>query len=148
MREFAGILAFDKWTCNADGRQAAFWKRNRERKFTASFIDQGYCFNAGEWNFPDTPLRGVFGRNDVYACVTSWESFEPWLRRIENFPDSLLWPLLDEIPPEWHGGAIEEMGRMLSRLSVRRSRVRDLILDFENSSRNPFTNWHDGATHV
>ena len=24
---FAGILAFDKWTCNADGRQAAFWKR-------------------------------------------------------------------------------------------------------------------------
>ena len=35
--EFAGILAFDKWTCNADGRQVAFWKRLRERKFTASF---------------------------------------------------------------------------------------------------------------
>ena len=61
LAEFAGILAFDKWTCNADGRQVAFWKRNREHKFTASFIDQGHCFNAGEWNFPDTPLRGVFG---------------------------------------------------------------------------------------
>ena len=40
--EFAGILAFDKWTCNADGRQVAFWKRLRERKFAATFIDQGY----------------------------------------------------------------------------------------------------------
>jgi len=39
---FAGILALDKWTCNADGRQVAFWKRPRERKFNASFIDQGY----------------------------------------------------------------------------------------------------------
>ena len=55
LRDFAGILALDKWTCNANGRQAAFWKRVRERKFTASFIDQGYCFNAGEWNFPDAP---------------------------------------------------------------------------------------------
>jgi len=48
---FAGILAFDKWTCNADGRQAAFWKHRGERKFTASFIDQGYCFNAGSGAF-------------------------------------------------------------------------------------------------
>jgi len=45
----------------------------RERKFTASFTDQGYCFNAGEWTFPDAPLRGVFGRNDVYASATGVE---------------------------------------------------------------------------
>ncbi len=67
---FAGILALDKWTCNANGRQAAFWKKSRERKFTVSFIDQGYCFNAGEWSFPDSPLRGVYARNDVYREVT------------------------------------------------------------------------------
>ena len=85
MRDLAGALALDKWTCNANGRQVAFWKKGRERKFTASFIDQGYCFNAGEWSFPDSPLRGVFGRNDVYACITGWESFEPWLSRIETF---------------------------------------------------------------
>ena len=28
---FAGALALDKWTCNANGRQAAFWKLSRER---------------------------------------------------------------------------------------------------------------------
>ena len=82
---FAGVLALDKWTCNADGRQVAFWRRPRERKFTATFIDQGYFFNAGEWSFPDAPLRGVFGRNDVYAGITGWDSFEPWLSRIESF---------------------------------------------------------------
>ena len=124
LRDFAGILALDKWTCNANGRQAAFWKRSRERKLTASFIDQGYCFNAGEWNFPDAPLRGVFGRNDVYECVTSWDSFEPWLSRIENFPESSLWPLAEEIPPEWYGGASEELERLLTRLLTRRALVR------------------------
>ena len=138
---FAGILAFDKWTCNADGRQAAFWKRRGERKFTASFIDQGYCFNAGEWSFPDAPLRGVFGRNDVYAAITGWESFEPWLSRIESFPESSLWPLVDQIPPEWYDSAADELGQLLSRLLERRTRVRDLILSFKNSSRNPFPNW-------
>ena len=27
------------------------------RQIPATFIDQGYCFNAGEWSFPDAPLR-------------------------------------------------------------------------------------------
>ena len=63
---FAGILAFDKWTCNADGRQAAFWKRRGERKFTASFIDRVIASTLGG-SIPHAPPRGVFGRNDVYA---------------------------------------------------------------------------------
>jgi hypothetical protein len=141
LSSFAGILAFDKWTCNADGRQAAFWKRRGERQFTASFIDQGYCFNAGEWSFPDAPLRGIFGRNDVYAGITGWDSFEPWLSRIEGFPESSLWPLVDQIPPEWYDSAGDKLERLLSQLLERRSLVRDLVLSFKNSSRNPFPNW-------
>ena len=50
-------------------------EKGRERKFTATFIDQGYCFNAGEWTFPDSPLRGVYGRNDVYREVKGMEEF-------------------------------------------------------------------------
>ena len=140
---FAGVLALDKWTCNADGRQVAFWRRPHERKFTATFIDQGYFFNAGEWSFPDAPLRGVFGRNDVYACITGWDSFEPWLSRIESFPESALWPLVDQIPPEWYGSAVDELKRLLTKLLERRSRVRELILSFKDSSRNPFPNWRE-----
>ena len=148
LRDFAGILALDKWTCNADGRQAAFWKAVRKRKFTAIFIDQGYCFNAGEWNFRDAPLRGVFGRNDVYKCVTSWDSFEPWLSRIENFPESSLRSLAEEVPPEWYSSESNELERLLFLLLKRRSRVRDLIQDFKNSSRNPFPNWSSGNANA
>jgi len=143
IRDFAGVLAFDKWTCNADGRQAAFWKKGREREFHASFIDQGYCFNAGEWRFPDAPLRGVFGRNDVYACITGWQSFEPWLHRIESFPETSIWALAEEIPPEWYGERSEELERLFKTLLERRSHVRELILSFKNSSRMPFVNWKE-----
>ena len=142
--DFPRVLVLDKWTCNSDGRQAIFCRKApRSRRYAATFIDQGYCFNAGEWSFPDAPLRGVFGRNDVYACITSWNSFEPWLSRIENFPESSLWPLVDEIPPEWYGSAADELEQLLSRLLARRARVRELILEFKNSSRNPFPNWRE-----
>ena len=40
-RDFAGVLALDKWTCNANGRQAAFWKRSRERKLTCQLHRSG-----------------------------------------------------------------------------------------------------------
>jgi hypothetical protein len=26
-------------------------------------IDFGFCFNAGEWDFPDAPLRGLYARH-------------------------------------------------------------------------------------
>ena len=69
LETFAGMLVVDKWTGNANGRQAAFWRKLRERKYTAAFIDQGYCFNAGEWTFPDYPLRGVMrGTKCMRAC--------------------------------------------------------------------------------
>ena len=50
LREFAGMLVIDKWTSAIamDGRRCSS-KRPRERRYTATFIDQGYCFNAGEW---------------------------------------------------------------------------------------------------
>src|ERR1035438_8910479 len=33
LSEFAGLLAFDKWTGNADGRQVVFHKKPQQRKF-------------------------------------------------------------------------------------------------------------------
>src|SRR3974377_92302 len=127
---FAGILALDKWTCNADGRQVAFWRRPRERRFTATFIDQGYFFNAGEWSFPDAPLRGVFGRNDVYAGITGGNSFEPWLSWIESFPESSLWGLADQIPREWYGSTVDELERVLAQLLDGRVAGGGVVLSF------------------
>jgi hypothetical protein len=143
LRVFAGLLAFDKWTGNADGRQVVFHKNMRERKYTATFIDFGYCFNAGEWSFPDAPLRGVYGLNDVYERIESWDDFAPWLSRIERFPARQLQGIADEIPCEWYGER-SDLQRLLDCLLERRGKVCQLIEDFRTSSRNPFPNWTAG----
>jgi hypothetical protein len=139
--EFAGMLAIDKWTGNANGRQAVFHRRARERKYRATFIDQGYCFHAGDWKFSDAPLRGVYARNRVYEHVTGWESFEPWLGRIETMEESTLWAIAEVVPPEWYGGDAAELERLMVQLLERRSRVRELIVSFRESNRKPFPHW-------
>ena len=139
--EFAGMLALDKWTGNCNGRQAVFDRRPRERKYRATFIDQGFCFNAGEWTFPDSPLRGVYARNRVYAGVTGWSSFEPWLSRIETMEPETLWDIADMVPPEWYGGDMTQIERLLEQMLRRRGRVRELIASFRDSNREPFPMW-------
>ena len=82
---FAGILVFDKWTCNCDSRQLVFHRTGTESsQYAATMIDQGYCFHAAEWDFPDAPLRGLYGRPGVYTEIAGLESFEPFLKRLEN----------------------------------------------------------------
>jgi hypothetical protein len=138
---FAGMLVVDKWLGNANGRQAVFWKKTNERKYTATFIDQGYCFNAGEWNFPDSALRGVYARNFVYQEVRGWESFEPWLSRVENFDPALIDEIAGAIPPAWTGNDWGEMEALAAAIVERRSKVRELITAFRDSTRQPFINW-------
>jgi len=139
--EFAGMLALDKWTANANGRQAVFARRQRERRYKAVFIDFGYCFHAGEWRFEDAPLRGVYYRNDVYREVRGWESFEPWLTRLETMAADTVWSAANEVPPEWYGGDQSEMEALVERLLARRSRIRELIETFWKSERRPFPKW-------
>jgi hypothetical protein len=145
LQEFAGMLLIDKWTCNSNGRQAVFYKRPREKRYTATFIDQGYCFNAGEWKFVDAPLRGVYARNLVYRGVTDWDSFEPWLSRVEEFDPQIIWSAAEIVPPEWYGGNLSDIEVLVEGLLARRSRVRDLITLFRESSREPFPNWMKAA---
>ena len=89
LEAFAGVLVFDKWTCNTNGRQAIFFKSATHTEsgearraavndacYRALLIDHGFCFNAGEWNFPDAPLRGIYARGMVYEGVRGMEAFE------------------------------------------------------------------------
>jgi hypothetical protein len=146
LAEFAGILALDKWTANANGRQAVFVRRQRERRYSAVFIDFGYCFHAGEWRFEDAPLRGVYVRNTVYQGVKEWNSFEPWLTRMETLAAETVWAAAGEIPPEWYGGDLSEMEALVEKLLARRSRIRELIEEFRRSDRNPFPLWGTSST--
>ncbi len=140
LADFRGMLLFDKWTCNCNGRQVVFCRASRAAPLRVYMIDQGFCFNAGEWNFPDSPLRGVYSRNIVYRGVTGWPSFEPWLSRLEQLDPEAVYQAAAEIPPTWYG-RIEHLEGLLQELLARRARVRDLVLAVKNCPRRPFENW-------
>jgi hypothetical protein len=139
--DFARMLVLDKWVANADGRQAVFTRKRRGRRYHAMFIDQGYAFNAGDWDFLDTALRGVYARNCVYQGVTGWESFEPALTRAEEADMIDIWRCAEPIPPEWYEHDRKGLERIVEAIHRRRTMIRDLINCFRASSRNPFPNW-------
>lgn len=167
LQAFAGALVFDQWLCNVDSRQVVYWRRPRQRKYTAALVDFGHAFNADEWNFSDSPLRGVFSFDCVYRGISGWKSFQPWLSRIENFDEKEIWKIAETVPPEWYAGHYptaapsddfvprsrsaasskrsewDALEQLLLALLARRSRVRELIDAFRRSARNPFPNWKD-----
>jgi hypothetical protein len=142
--DFPRVLVLDKWTCNSDGRQAIFCRETRRsRRHHATFIDQGYCFNAGEWSFPDCPLRGVYANNCVYEGVMGWEAFQPTLTQVEEMDLDTIWRCAAEIPEEWYGGDRDGLHRLVEALHHRRCAIRKLITEFRRSSRSPFPNWRE-----
>jgi len=141
LSDFCGMLVFDKWTCNTNGRQAVFFRAGGETRYQAQMIDQGFCFNAGEWNFPDAPLRGLYARHRVYEPVRGLDSFEPWLARVEKFDEAALEEAGSAIPPEWYNFEPEALERLLAQLLRRRKIVRELVIAAWKSSAQPFPNW-------
>jgi hypothetical protein len=140
---FLGAFVFDKWTCNCNGRQAIFYRSLDEEgsAYSAALIDHGFCFNDGEWNFPDSPIRGFYPRRLVYEKVRGLKSFEPFLSTVENLGPAQLEECMLGIPAEWCGPEPDQARRLLERLNERRHRLRQAIIDAKNSSLQPFPNW-------
>ena len=151
--EFCGILAFDKWTGNADSRQAIFIRARLRNYIPASgehplkvgflalMMDHGFLFNGPHWNYPDSPMQGLYFRTNVYRDVSGPNSFEPWLERIVHLPEEVLDEAMKRIPGEWMNGDADELERLLTQLLERRKRVPDLIRDCARGRINPFPKW-------
>lgn len=151
--EFLGVLVFDKWMGNADARQSIFY-RARLRQialpasesaprtgFVAQMIDHGYVFEGPHWRFADSPLQGLYFRPTVYQRVHGWDDFQPWLDRVQYFPEEVVDAAYKQIPPDWLAGDAEALEVMLEKLMSRRSRVADLIRDSRRGRVNPFPAW-------
>jgi len=158
IHHFAAVLTFDKWLANADSRQSVFYRARlldvlaNEEKFpdpeyamrglVASMIDHGYCFNGVYWDFPDAPAYGLYYRAEVYRRIRGWADFEPWLERIQSFPESVLDKALHEIPRAWlEPSEQEELTNLLDRLLARRSKVPSLLEATKDRFPNHFPNW-------
>jgi hypothetical protein len=151
--EFAAILAFDKWTGNADARQSIF-VRARLREYVPTFqghalrvgflalmVDHGYIFNGPHWSFADAPLAGLYFRPHVYKDIRGWDDFQPWLDRLVNFPEEVVDDALARVPKQWLNGDGQSLYDLLDKLMTRRARLPDLIADCRRSNINPFPNW-------
>lgn len=147
LETFIGALIVDKWTCNTDRRQALF-VRSAEctSSYSAMFIDQGHCFNAVQWDFPDSPLYGLYGSRDVYMQVTGWDCFEPWLSRAQAMDAQEVWDIAKSTPPTWYDHDKYGLERLVDRLTARQSRLRRLLSDLKRSSVNPFPLWRDASS--
>jgi hypothetical protein len=147
LREFHGILAFDKWAGNADGRQSVFYRAGsgaaaRRSGFHALMIDQGFLFNGPHWDFPDGPLYGLYHRPFVYEGVRSLDDFQPWLERIMNCPAEVLDEACRRLPLEWISGEERDLERLLETLWRRRRRVPDLLAEVKRARPSLFPNWN------
>ena len=140
--DFAGMLVFDKWTCNNDYRQVIFSRARGAEEYAAVMIDNGFCFNGIEWNFPIAPKGGLCPRLSAYDFVQGIDSFEPWLQVLEN--DSgvhLLDQLAGDVPPEWYDHDEDALHRMLGELSSRRLQLRPLLWTARAATPQAFPNW-------
>ncbi len=146
--DFRGVLAFDKWIGNADSRQAVFFRaRLKEGEelarmgFVAQMVDHGFVFEGPHWRLTDSPIQGLYFRPAVYGGVRGLGDFQPWLDRIVHFPEEVVDQAVKQIPPPWLEGDEEALDKLLTRLTIRRKRVPDLIHACRGGRMNPFPNW-------
>jgi hypothetical protein len=151
--QFLGVLAFDRWAANADGRQAIFFRAQlkdwlarpgvppRKLGFVVLMIDHGFAFNGPHWDFPDSAVASLYARRCVYEGVRSMADFEPWIERIRNFPHEVFDKALRQLPPHWMQDDEPKLHALFETLLRRSRRVPDLLEACRKAPGNPFPNW-------
>lgn len=150
---FLGVLAFDRWAANADGRQAIFFRARlndwlarpgippRKPGFVALMIDHGFVFNGPHWDFPDSAVAGLYARRIVYDRVRSIADFEPWIERIRHFPPEVFDKAVRQLPPEWLQEDQPHLEGLFETLLRRSRRVAELLEGCRKAPGNPFPKW-------
>ncbi len=151
-KQFLGMLAFDKWAGNSDSRQAVFFRARVRAEgappedegrpsWVATMIDHGFVFDGPQWSFADAPLAGIYHRPLYYEEVRSLDDLQPWLERIESFPEHIVDEALRTMPDEWLEDDEHAVSGLLDKLLRRRTRVTSLIDQLRRARPGLFPNW-------
>jgi hypothetical protein len=130
LSELSGILVFDKWTANNDGRQISCLELPTERSkaFRMFMYDNGFCFGAGDWRFKQWPYQGLYDDRSVYGKLNINQTVDLWLERLEaNITVEELHRIAEELPESWINEDRDELLKMLNCLYERKSIVPSLI---------------------
>jgi len=130
LSELSGILVFDKWTANNDGRQISCLELPTEQSkaFRMFMYDNGFCFGGADWEFKQWPREGLYDEKAVYSKIKINQDVHPWLERLEaNITTEDLRMIAEELPESWISDDRDELLRMLNCLYERKSIVPSLI---------------------
>jgi hypothetical protein len=142
IKDFLGMLVFDKWTCNTDNRQVIFIRGEGLLPDRVVMIDLGCCFHGARWDFPDHLLQGVFGERFVYNSIESIDAFDPWMQILENDLDSdVIRSFASQIPPEWYSFDHCALAALVEQLNRRRKIVREILRNCCRAIQHSFRNW-------
>ena len=150
LREFLGMVVFDKWMANGDGRQAIFHRAlvqgpsgvmSSQVTWVVQMIDHGFVFGGADWHFADMPSRGIYPRLCVYDSVRSLEDFQPWLDQVCHLPKDVLECAVRHVPAGWIVDEEHQLKVLVKELLARTRRVPDLIEEARRCYLNPFPNW-------
>jgi hypothetical protein len=151
---FLGVLAFDRWVGNLDQRQCVFVTGSIHsrsgrptppirpaRGLSAIMIDNGHAFAGADWTFTDSRILGLYPQAAIYTSVRSLNDFEPWLTRIEQFPEKKLACIVSAIPLEWIGNERPAVERLMEQLIRRKDRIQGIMMTCITGYRHLFPNW-------
>ena len=146
LREFAGILALDKWTCNINGRQADFSKKPARAPFAQPSSTRA-TFSCRDWKFIDASLGGVYADNTIYREVTRWRASNPGLAA------SRAWPQRPVSDRGMHSAGVvwwrsERPGGPAGAAAGTPCAGARVLVAFRESARKPFPNWGAGGEKI
>jgi len=126
LEEFAGMAVVDAWLFNTDHRQAVFSRRAVETRYTAYFIDFGYCFGGPRWVVhgslaPFSPSGGCRGSGGIRMVA-----LEPWVTRVEALNEDDIRYASSSVPPEWIDSEAE-WAALIEEVIDRRASVREVL---------------------
>jgi len=133
--EFMGILVFDKWASNADGRQAIFhWAQTMnvapaasESRWVAQMIDHGCMFQGEDWVFLDSPVQGLYMPPTIYGSRPTLSDFDPRIERISGLDADTFNASFNAVPAAWILGEEKELTGVLEELQKRQERIPQLL---------------------
>lgn len=148
LRDLAGLLVFDRWVANADYRQLIFFRAQVAEPgsvrpgFVMWAIDHGFAFQGPNWTLKTSGRQGLHQANALYESLHSWDQFEPWLARIESFPEEVADQALASMPRQWLAENDDgEVEALLESLFRRRRRVRHEVEDLLAAEAGLFPKW-------
>jgi hypothetical protein len=138
--EFQAVVLFDIWANHRDERQCVFWKKCKDNRYSAMFIDNGHLFGGPAWDQLSACRR--ISSTEMNALSLDFSGIETTLTLFEQRIPQLLKEATSRIPTDWYQG---DINLLHDSLLIRLEKLRMLITGETEKHKNSFGWWKASA---